>query len=481
MSRILILGAAPLPFEPQLRQYAANLRTWHFTQPLLADGHTIRLLGCRLPETCPPEMEPIHLTTDRGFEYYSLSGEVFEDAGFIQRLCDGLDPDAIVGVNSYPASRAARLATPKPIWCDLNGWVMAEAQAKTYVYDDDRYLSHFWKMERLALDRADVISTVSQAQAHATIGELAVRGRLGRKSFGYPFVHRIPNAISDVEYAHSSRVLRGVVVPEDAFVALWAGGYNTWTDVGLLFEALTAAMAQVPLLHFVSTGGMIEGHDELTFHRFRERSLSCPFRDRFHFVGWVPTADVPSYYFESDLGINVDSDNYETLFGARNRLNDMLKVGLPVLTTLGTEISRILADHALALVCELGDAAGFGERLAWAARHPAELRAMGREARAYVHEHFSYARTTEPLRAWAADPCRAPDLGERVEFEDIDFLAPADPAVEKARRRVAELEARARELGAELGSIQRSKMWRFWMFTIAVRRGLSRLFRTGAR
>jgi hypothetical protein len=46
---------------------------------------------------------------------------------------------------------------------------------------------------------------------------------------------------------------------------------------------------------------------------------------------------------------------------------------------------------------------------------------------------------------------------------------------------VAELEARARELGAELGSIQRSKMWRFWMFTIAVRRGLSRLFRTGAR
>lgn len=107
---------------------------------------------------------------------------------------------------------------------------------------------------------------------------------------------------------------------------------------------------------------------------------------------------------------------------------------------------------------------------------------MADDARAYVYEHFSYARTTEPLRAWAADPRRAPDLGGRVDFQDIDFLTPAvDTAGQPTADRTAELEAEARALAEELAAIQRSKMWRFWMWTIAARRRLSRLFRVFAR
>jgi len=471
MTKILVLGAAPLPFEPQRRQYAANLRTWHFTQPLIADGHEVRLVGCRLPNTCPEDLEPVVRSREGGFEYFSVSGEIFEDPSLLQQLCDEFDPEAILGVNTYPASRAVGIRTQRPIWCDLNGWIMAEAQTKTYVYDDDRYLSHFWNMERRVLERADVISTVSEAQAHATIGELAVWGRLGRKTFGYEFVHRIPNAIPEVEYEHSSRVIRGVLVSEDAFVVLWAGGYNTWTDVNLLYEALTTAMEEVPRLHFVSTGGVIEGHDDITFNRFRERIGNSRFRDRFHFVGWVPTAEVPSYYFESDLGINVDSHNYETVFGARNRLNDMMKVGLPVLTTFGTEISQVVAAERLGLTSAPGDPGGFAERMIWAARHPGELEAMARSAQEYVREHFSYARTTEPMRAWAADPYRAPDRGERTEFQDIDLFQPQDDD------RTEEIEAQCRDLQQEIARIHGSRMWRLWMRYHAVRRWLLAPFR----
>ena len=90
------------------------------------------------------------------------------------------------------------------------------------------------------------------AQTVETIGELATRGRLGKASFGYPFVHPIANAVSEVEYRHSKKVFRGSAVDEKAFVVLWAGGYNTWTDVDLLYEALTRAMDEVPELRFVS-------------------------------------------------------------------------------------------------------------------------------------------------------------------------------------------------------------------------------------
>ncbi|MCP3962454.1 MAG: glycosyltransferase [bacterium] len=432
MTRILILGAAPLPFEPQMRQYAANLRTWHFTRPLLDDGHQVRLIGCRLPNAYGEDVDPVSFTERKRLEYYSISGELFHDRAFVQQLADDFDPQAILGVNTHPSSRAVLIDTDRPIWCDLNGWIMAEAQTKCYVYDDDRYLSHFWNMERDILDRADVISAVSDAQARATVGELAVRGRLGRKNFGHDFVHRIPNAISEVEYEHHRTVIRDGVVAEDAFVVLWAGGYNTWTDVGLLYDALTTAMKQVPELTFVSTGGAIEGHDEITFESFRKRAKESAFADRFHFAGWVPTEDVPCYYFESNLGINVDSFNYETVFGARNRLNDWMKVGLPVLTTSGTEISEIIEEHDLGLTCSTGDAEGFAERLIWAARHRDELRSMAECAREYAHREFSYERTTRPMRAWAEAPYRAPDLGQRVEFEDIDFFSQPESTPEHA-------------------------------------------------
>ncbi len=430
MTRILILGAAPLPFEPLKRQYAANLRTWHFTRPLLDDGHQVRLIACRLPETYPQDAEPVELTRRDGFEYFSLAAELFHDRGYVQKLADDFDPRAILGVNTHPSSRAVLIDTERPIWCDLNGWIMAEAQTKCRVYDDDRYLSHFWNMERDVLDRADVISTVSEAQAHATLGELAVRGRLGRKNFGYRFVHRVPNAVSEVEYRHDRTVIRGEVVSEQEFVVLWAGGYNTWTDVDLLYDALTAAMEEVPELRFVSTGGAIDGHDEITFESFRRRAVKSEHADRFHFAGWVPTEDVPSYYFESDLGINVDSYNYETIFGARNRLNDMMKVGLPVLTTTGTEISSIVAERHLGLTCAPGDAAAFAERMIWAAHHRDQLEAMAEAARAFVHQEFSYQRTTEPMRTWAAEPYRAPDAGERVVFGAVDLFTQNDEAAE---------------------------------------------------
>ncbi len=482
MSRILILGAAPLPFEPRERQYAPNLRTWHFTKPLIGDGHEIRLVAGRVPNTYPDDVDPVIQQSDRGFEYVSVAGSLFQNEVFLKQHYDEFQPDAILGVNTHPSSRVVSIDTDKPIWCDLNGWVMAEAQAKCRVYGNDRYLSHFWKMEREILDRADVISTVSEAQAFATVGELATRGRLGKETFGYNFVHTIPNAISEVAFQHNSRVIRGVLAPEGAFVVLWAGGYNTWTDVDLLFDALTAAMEEISDLHFVSTGGVIEGHDEVTFNRFLKRIRSSEFSDRFHLAGWVPTADVPSYYLESDIGINVDSDNYETVFGARNRLNEWLKVGLPVLTTAGTEISRIIADNDLGLSCPTGDTAAFAQRLIWAARNRTNLKKTAEKAQVFAQEQFSYGRTTEPLREWAQSPTRAPDKAIRVEFDDVDFYSEQPEKVDLERRlmvareQLVELEAEHNETRHQLGLIHQSKMWRIWMFTIAVRRWLLRPF-----
>ena len=99
MSRLFVVGAAPLPFERKQRQYAANLRTWHFTKPLLDAGHTIRLVACRLPNTYSPEedSDPVESTRQPGLEYLSVRPEVFEDRSFLQ---DQFDEFEVIHVNA---------------------------------------------------------------------------------------------------------------------------------------------------------------------------------------------------------------------------------------------------------------------------------------------------------------------------------------------------------------------------------------------
>jgi hypothetical protein len=61
-------------------------------------------------------------------------------------------------------------------------------------------------------------------------------------------------------------------------------------------------------------------------------------------------------YREADVGLNVDGPNYETLFGARTRILAMAAEGLPVATSVGTELSEWLDDARAALSWQMGDA-----------------------------------------------------------------------------------------------------------------------------
>ena len=478
MSRCFVLGYAPLPFEPRRLQRSGNLRTWQLVEPLLEAGHEVLLVAARIPgsydEDAPPEITTHPDETGKGrLRYVSVDFERFHAPGYLQRQHDAFAPDVVIGINSHPAARLARLETDRPMWCDLNGWAMAEGQTKAATHGDDLYLSHFWNLERAALDRGDVFSTVTRAQAHATIGELAARGRLSQRTLGWDFCHPIPNAVAAAPERPEGPKIRGSAVPDDAFVLLWLGGYNTWADGDLLAAGLDRAMAEADDLFFVSTGGPLAGHDELTFERFRRRVDTAPWRQRVHFAGWVPTEEVPGYCFEADLGLNIDAPCYETVFGARTRLNGMLETRLPILTTLGTEISHDLVDRGLALGTEPRDAEGLAEKILWARDNREALRTMGREAAAFGREQWSYRETARPLLEWVRSPRRAPDGGEPAKLDPtIDFFGPPRPPQPSKVPR-EHLERRCRQLEERLEEITESKMWRLWMLSIRLRRWLS--------
>lgn len=286
---------------------------------------------------------------------------------------------------------------------------MTEAQGRSHLIGNNEPVKEFWDQEKLCLEKGDVFSTVSTPQKYMLLGELAAMKRLNQYTLGYEFAYSIPASVENSDIAHQKTVLRGKKVDDKDFVILWSGGYNTWTDTDFLYDGLSPLMTKYPHLKLVSTGGAIPIHNEITYQKFIEKINQSPVKNQFILLGWVPTQDVYDYYFESNIGINIDTFNYDTLTGTRTRLLHMLKTGLPVVTTLGTEISQVVQEHQLGLTFPIGNIAMFLTQLEFAITHPEKMKEMGQAGKQFVKDNYSFEKTSQPLREWARNPEPAPD------------------------------------------------------------------------
>lgn len=434
MANILIIGTGPL-FAPDVKVFNGQaLRTWHLTRPLLNAGHAIDLVvlpseGHERPDK--QDDSPVTWYEHAGLKY-RLVNDPAQSAATLQAIHDSKAYDAIVAVNLNAAKFVAELRSHLPFWADLNGHLMGEAQSKCHVYKSDEYLKGFWRNEHQVLRRADRISTVSYKQMLAVLGELGAVGRLNQYTFDHPFTSVIENAAYE-GFLDKSRypkdpVFRGSVFPREAFTVLWSGGFNTWTDTRTLAAALSLAMETDPRIHFVATGGTIPGHDEITYTEFLFQMEHTGFLDRCHMLGWVEARELFPLYKECDLGLNVDSMNYETVFGARNRLTNMMAANLPILTTLGTEISELIREHKLGYVIPIGNVERFANTLVTAARSQTDNKTYGKRAHSYCTQHFTYEATTTSLVQWAKHPQLAPDNQEKIRRHP-EAPSPADVAL----------------------------------------------------
>ena len=462
MKRILIIGNSPLPNENTKSRPAAGLRTYQFLKPLLKKGglsiagsanafgsekrptYKVQLVTIAMPEcygsgSGGQKLKRKQITHSDGFSHFFISKDDPGLVGEIQKIHDEFQPEAIISVNTFPSYIASQLESRASFWADLNGWVMAEGQAQAGKLETNDYLPHYWKMEQSILKRADKFSTVSVTQKFCVTGELASIGRLNSESFGYNFVEAIANGTEwfdgekDVEAAGTAEMEKAGVknaenlaaldnIPKDAFVLLWMGGYNTWVDETTLYKGVAEAMEKCEKLYFVSTGGGIKGLDNKTFVKFQQMINQSPFKDRFVFLGWVDTCDIPYIYKRADVGLNVDRKCMETLTGARNRINEMMKFGLPVITTLGSEISyeveRVEAGigvpsgrHELlgAAICKMyGQWNGIGKKNDIS---PDALSTYSQNGQTYIKKECNYDKLVRPLLKWLENPRPALDRG----------------------------------------------------------------------
>ena len=475
--KILLVGQSPLPIKEEggNRVNAPGVRAWHFAKALTEAGHEVRLVAVQTE--IRPLIEP-RLIAPRLILHPILGAEITQD-NLLARLEAEFKPDALVAASVWPSYLVALFGSADlPFWADLFGSPLAEGQAKAALYANDSLIEPFARFETTVLARADVVSGVSSYQEYALVGGLAGQGRLNRHTYGYRLAYTIPAALDERVLAHDQTVLRAKIVPENAFVVLWSGGYNTWTDVDTLFAGLESAMLQTPRLHFVSTGGALPPHDSLTYPHFQSLVETSAYRDRYHLLGWLPYEVLQNYYYESDLGIILDKWSYEGVLGSRTRLLDWLKYGLPAAVTLSAELTRKLGQAGLAFPFPHGDGPMLGKLLLELANNPAKLKEAGQRGKDYVLRNFNYMTACAPLRAWAENPRRAPDAGQPRPFtlansnQELEKqLAIYKSQLEAKNSQIAALETWAHEMEATIKQQENGPRTSFNNLLVKIKRG----------
>lgn len=446
MTRVVLVAMGVPSLVPSTCHRGPGLRAAHFAVALAEQGHEVLLL-CVLGDDETVPTIPASMGEDwTGWLTIEFTTEKELLGRPLRARMEGFDPQALVGVTVYAAALAVRLQLGVPLWADVFGDLMAEAQAKATRVGSDWSLVHFWTLLRGVLEGADRFSAVSGAQAHALIGQLGLAGRLSQRTAGEALVATIPCAAphgevrrgdSEADFRPKARANLGL--SDEDVVLLASGGVNTWFDVETFCLGVRAAMDAEPRLRLVLTGGEIAGHDERSYAQLLAGLVgvhSARVRD----LGWVDSSQLPSVYAAADLALHIERPLYERTLGAENRVVEWLAHGLPCVTTGQSEAGRELVARGLARGCRVGDADGLARVLREQLRaEAAAWRAdAGRRGREWAQWERDVAATAAPLLAWVAAPVFAGDR-DGARLIRLGLLSHPETSVEMLEAYVAEL------------------------------------------
>lgn len=414
MSNVLVLGVGPLPVEKAEKVHAPGIRTWAIASALAARKHNVLIgliqfgdfqssTGNKYMTSPEPVGDNVNLCR--------LKYHIDETPRALAALHLGCRFHCVVSTTDIMNSVAAAIPIRVPLWFDLLGDPFSERQLQAAVYDNDASLIDQWKLMLAALLRGDRFSVASTPQKYTLIGQLGFAGRLNQFTSGLEMIHVLENCsrIMMEKDARMPTLLKGRRLPDKCFMVLWSGGYNTWCDPVTLFKGLEIAMSRDSEIHFVSAGGELTGHDNVTFNRFRELVEKSEYAPRFHFLGWVPTDQMPAYYRQADAAINVDAWSYEAEIGTRTRIMDWIQFDVPVVTTALCEPARVLERSGLIETFLPGNPESMAIAILQIKAHPEIVRERVEQARQFFNLQYEETASFKPLLDWAEQPEFAPD------------------------------------------------------------------------
>jgi len=285
------------------------------------------------------------------------------------------------------------------------------------------------------LEAGDFFICHSERQLDFWLGMLYALNRVNSYTYGDDKLCRlidvVPFGIPSEPPQHTKRVLRGVykTIQEEDKVILWGGGIWDWFDPCTLIKAMANIAAH---RHDVKLFFMGIKHPNPLVPRMQATSQAIQLSqdlglyDKFVFFNeWVPYEERQNYLLEADVGVSLHLDHIETRFSFRTRRLDYIWASLPIVTTRGDSMSKLVKQHNLGKVVDYGDVGQVTDTLMELLGTP-NLREVYRPGFEEVKSQFTWERAVEPLARFCANPRFAPDraaLGSRSWFASPGQIA----------------------------------------------------------
>lgn len=276
--------------------------------------------------------------------------------------------------------RALRLARPvlaldSDDWEGEGGWADYEPRP----WWQRRLVT--WQ-ERWCLDHADVVSMASRE-----ISQLANLDG-GRVIYA-------PNAASPSSPGWTPGDGRPVRVSLGIGDAPLILAYTRFVefDPRRLVAVFERVRSRVPDTHLLVVGKGLHGeeHDFLTC--VAERGLGTVV----HFVGWVPSGDLPSYLAAGDVAAYLLDDTRLNRAKCPMKLVDLLLAGVAVVAEDVGQAREYVVDGETGCLVPTGDIGAMAERIAALLVDPEYRRKLGQAARSSILSRWSWTQQATPI------------------------------------------------------------------------------------
>lgn len=209
---------------------------------------------------------------------------------------------------------------------------------------------------KFQLSVGDFFICASEKQRNYWLGMLNAMGRVNPYSYDSDNTMRklidvVPFGIPSIPPRHTGEAIKKVMpgVKDEDMIILWGGGIWNWLDPITIIKAIWEITRDRKDIKLVFSGikhpdpklpEMKKCIDAINLSKELEL-----FDKNVFFNEWVPYEIRQNFLLESNIGVSIHQERIETEFSFRTRVMDYIWAKLPIITTEGDSIAKIVKEE----------------------------------------------------------------------------------------------------------------------------------------
>ncbi len=287
---------------------------------------------------------------------------------------------------------------------------------------------------KLQLAIGDYFICASEKQRDYWTGMLSAIGRINTYNYDKDYTFRdfidvVTFGIPSEPPKKSGSVVRSIIpgIKEDDKLVLWGGGIWNWLDPVTAIKAMWEVSRSRDDIKLIFMGVK---HPDPKLPEMRKCLDSIKlskelglYNDKIFFNEWTPYTDRQTLLLESDAGLSIHLERIETEFSYRTRVMDYIWAGLPVITTEGDSIAKMVREENIGEVVKYEDTTQLA-RVIESVLLNKSLQDIYRKNLKKIRHRFFWENVSKPLVKYCKNPYFAADkveIHKMVEFQNSRF------------------------------------------------------------